>query len=128
MAFKAVVLPAPLGPMSPRMRPSATRKSMLSRAMVGPKALRRPRPSMTDMASVVLLFGGRLGARFCGAVEQFFRLEAEPLNGCSEPGPFFGEELLAFALQQQIARAGIDEKAEAAPGLDKAFVRKLLIG
>src|SRR6266436_8378244 len=132
MALSAVVLPAPLGPMIPRMRPSSTRKSMLSSAMVVPNVLRRPWASITVMASVLLLFGWfgwgcRLRRAFCGPVEQFFRFEAEPLNGCGDPGPFFGEKFLAFALQQQIARTSINEKAEASPGLNEPLVRELLI-
>src|SRR6202171_3778674 len=46
IASSAVVLPAPLGPMSPRMRPSSTRRSTLSNATVVPKVLRRPRASI----------------------------------------------------------------------------------
>ncbi len=42
-------------------------------------------------------------------------------------GPFFGKKLLAFALQQQIARAGIDEHAETSLLLDELLVDQLLI-
>src|SRR5882724_4930747 len=100
MALSAVVLPAPLGPMSPRMRPSSTRRSTPSSAMVVPKALRRPLASMHAMASALLLFDFRLQLALCGSVEKFFRREAEPLNGGVDPGPFFGKKLLAFAPQQ----------------------------
>src|SRR6202521_5984666 len=140
IALSAVVLPAPLGPMSPRMRPSSIRKLTPSSAMVVPKALRRPRASMTVMASAFLLggFGGgiRLGGfRRCGIcgrpagrpVQEFFRLQAEPLNGCVDAGPLISKKLLPFALQQQSARAGIDEHAEAASALDQPLVDQLLI-
>src|ERR1700675_2010965 len=142
IALSAVVLPAPLGPMSPRMRPSSIRKSMPSSAMVVPKALRRPRASMTVMASALLLIlvpvpgGIRLGGfRRCGigrrpagrSVQKFLRFQAEPLNGCVDPRPFFSKKLLPFALQQQTARAGIDEHAEAASAFDQPFVDQLLI-
>src|SRR6202521_2422109 len=136
IALSAVVLPAPLGPMSPRMRPSSTRKLMLSSAMVVPKALRRPRASMTVMVSALLLGGIRLGGfRRCAicrrpagrSVQEFFRPEAEPLNGCVDPGPFFSKKLLPFALQQQTACAGIDEHAKAASAFDQPFVDQLLI-
>src|SRR5437667_1096344 len=127
IAFSAVVLPAPLGPMSPRMRPSSTRKSTPSTATVLPKVLRRPRASMHGMASAFLLFHFRLQPAFCRTVEQFVRREAEPLNRCVDPGPFFGKELLAFVLQQQIARAVIDEHAETSLALDKPLVHQLLI-
>ena len=63
----------------------------------------------------------------CGRVQQFFRCQAEPLNGCGDSGPFFGKKLLAFALQQQIARARIDEHAATSLGLDQLLVDQLLI-
>src|SRR6202049_391522 len=128
--------------MSPRMRPSSIRKLTPSSAMVVPKALRRPRASMTVMASAFLLVlvsvpgGIRLGGfRRCGicrrpagrSVQEFFRLQAEPLNGCVDAGPLFSKKLLPFALQQQTARAGIDEHAEAASAFDQPFVDQLLI-
>src|SRR5450755_1286208 len=111
IALSAVVLPAPFGPMSPRIRPSSTRKSMPSSAIVVPKALRRPRASMHVMASAFLLGGIRLGGfrrrgirgRPAGRpVQEFFRFQAEPLNGGVNPGPFFAKELLALAPQQEI--------------------------
>src|SRR6202043_627690 len=52
---------------------------------------------------------------------------AEPLNGCVDAGPLISKKLLPFALQQQSARAGIDEHAEAASALDQPFVDQLLI-
>src|SRR6266849_4729322 len=136
IALRAVVLPAPLGPMSPRMRPSSMRKSMPSSAMVVPNALRRPRASMQGMASALLLGGIRLGGfRLCGirrrpagcAVQEFFRFQAEPLNRGVDPGPFFAKKLLPFALEQQTACAGIDEHAQAASGLHQPLVHQLLI-
>src|ERR1700682_2742326 len=104
IALSAVVLPAPLGPMSPRMRPSSTRRSTPSSAMVVPKALRRPRASMDAIGSAPFLFGFRLRPEPC-ASQQFFGCQAEPLNGCVDPRPLFRQEFLAFALEQQIARA-----------------------
>src|SRR5258708_38441296 len=118
MALSAVVLPAPLGPMTPRMRPSSTRRSMPSTATVVPKTFRRPRASMHVMASVFLL---------CG-IEQFFRCQAEPPNGRVDPRPFFRQELLALVLQQQIARAGVDVHSETSSLLDELLVDQLLIG
>ena len=47
----------------------------------------------------------------CGSIQQFLGRQAEPLNGRVDRGPLFGKKLLAFALQQQIARAGVDEHA-----------------
>src|ERR1700688_365055 len=129
IALSAVVLPAPLGPMSPRMRPSSTRKLTPSSATVVPKTLRRPRASMTGIRSALLVFfcfDFRLRPG-CVAIQQFFRFQAEPLNGCVDPGPFFAEKLLPLALQQQITCAGIDEHAEASSGFDKSLVHQFLI-
>src|ERR1700693_793302 len=111
IALSAVVLPAPLGPMSPRMRPSSTRRLMPSSATVVPKVLRRPRASMHAMASA-LLFGFRLRPAGYASLQQFFRCQAEPLNGCGDPRPLFGKKSLAFPLKQQIARPALDEHAE----------------
>src|SRR5258706_13731565 len=116
MALSSVVLPAPLGPMIPRMRPSSTRRSTPSSAIVVPKALRRPRASIDAMASALLLFG-----------EQLFQREAKPLNGRADSGPFFAQESLAFRLEQELARAGIDEHAPAPLGLDEPLVHQLLV-
>src|SRR5882762_9714968 len=127
IALSAVVLPAPLGPMSPTMRPSSTRKSTPSTAMVVPKALRRPRASMHAMASTLLVFGFRLRPPAWANFQQFFRCQPEPLNGCVDSGPFFTKESLAFAFQQQTACAGVDEHAAASSGLDKPLVHQLLI-
>src|SRR5882724_13368512 len=113
--------------MSPRMRPSSTRKSTPSRAMVVPKALRKPRASMHAMASAFLLFAFRFRPAVCGNIKQFFRSQSEPLNRCVHPWPFFGKELLALALQQQIARAVIDEHSETSLAFNKLFVDQLLI-
>src|SRR5712664_705626 len=122
--------------MSPRIRPSSTRKLTSSTAMVVPKALRRPRASMHAMASSLLLGRIRLaGFRLCAirrrpavcAVQEFFRLQPEPLNRCVDPGPFFAKKLLPFALQQQTACPRIDEHAEATSGFDQPLVHQLLI-
>ena len=56
----------------------------------------------------------------CGIIQQFFRFQAEPLNGRVDPGPFFRKKLLAFALQQQIPRARVDEHAATPLALDQA--------
>src|SRR5437867_10454439 len=121
IALSAVVLPAPLGPMSPRIWPSSTRKSTPSSAMVVPKALRRPCASMVAIASA-LLFSSRRVPAGCDSVQQVFRGQAEPLDGRVDRGPLFREKLLPLALQQQIARAGIDEHAETSLLLDKLLV------
>src|SRR6202521_3641007 len=136
IALSAVVLPAPLGPISPRMRPSSTRKLMPSTAIVVPNALRRPRASMHAMALALLLGRFRFGRfRLCVirrrpvgcAVHQFFRLQAEPLNGRADPRPFFAKKLLSFGFEQQTACAGIDEHAQASSALYEPLVDQLLI-
>src|SRR5260370_31626237 len=74
-----------------------------------------------------LLGGSRRRWAVCGRDQQFFRLQAEPLNGGVDPGPFFAKKLLPLALQQQIACPGINEHPAASPGLHQPFVHQLLI-
>src|SRR5260221_8396812 len=119
MALSVVLLPAPLGPISPTMRPSSMRRSTPSRAMVLPKALRRPGASMHGMGSA-LLGGG-------GGRQQVLRRQAEALNGRVDLRPLLAEKPPALAVQQQRARPGVDEQAEASSLLDQLFVDQLLI-
>src|SRR5439155_19312005 len=104
---------AQLSQTSPRMRPSSTRNSTPSSATVVSKTLRRPCASMQAIASAPF--------------QQVLRCQAEPLNGCVDPGPLVRQELLAFALEQQIARAGSDEHAETSLRLDELLLDQLLI-
>ena len=62
-----------------------------------------------------------------GGIQQFFWSESEPLDGRVDPGPFFSEKLPAFGLQEQIARAGIDEHAKTSLALDQLLVDQPLI-
>ncbi len=78
------------------------------------------------MAST-LLFTVRSVPAAASRIEQFARSQAEPLDSHTDPGPFLREKSLAFALQQQIACAGIDEHATTSPLLDESFVDQLLI-
>src|SRR5258708_32146460 len=98
IALSAVVLPAPLGPINPETRPASTRRSTLSNATVVPKTLRRPRASIVAIASALLLPGFRFRR---GGIE-FFLCQAKSLNLFRDPGPFFSEKFLTFALQQKI--------------------------
>ena len=75
--------------------------------------------------SVILSGWGRLAAG--AGLQQFFRLQAEALNGGVDPGPFFAQELLPFALQQQTACPAIDEHAAPSFGLNQSLVHQLLI-
>src|SRR5277367_713817 len=144
MALSAVVLPAPFGPMSPRMRPSSTRRLIPSSATDDPNAFRRPRASMHAMVST-LLFGGiglddvrihdfrrlrRWGIRrhpACFWIQQFFRRQPETLNRGVQPRPFFAQKLLPFALQQQTPCPNVDEHTESPSALDQPFVDQLLV-
>src|ERR1044071_5422122 len=122
IALRAVVLPAPLGPMRPRMRPSSTVRSMPSSAIVEPNALRKPRASMQAMSAFLLSAVGRLG------LQQLLRCQAEPANRCVHARPVLGQKLLALRLQQELARAGVDEHAAAATRLDEPLVDEPLVG
>src|SRR5580700_3002820 len=121
IAFSAVVLPAPFGPIRPRMRPVSTVRSMPASATVEPYALRRPWASMQGMGSALLGTAG-------GRAQQLFRLEAEPLDACENQRPLFLEELLPLAGEQALRRAGCGEHAKPPPLLDQAVVDELLVG
>src|SRR5580692_2645716 len=129
--------------MSPRMRPSSTRKSTPSSATVVPNALRKPRASMHGMVSAFLLgivglrrrffrrrvphFSLVLGevrifGRLAVCAQQLLRVQPQPLDGLLDPGPFFGEKFLALAFHQQVASAGVDEHAASPFGFDQSLV------
>src|SRR5512143_3318178 len=127
IAWSAVLLPAPLGPMIPRTRPSSTRRSTPSSATVAPKVLRRPRASMHAMASAFFLGAVRRRRAGGARLQQLSRSQTEPPNGRVNPRPLFREKLLAFAPKQQVARAGIDEHAATSLRLDEFLVGQLLI-
>src|SRR6185312_5698564 len=118
-ALSRVLLPAPLGPMRPRIRPSSSLRSTPSSAVVAPNVLRNPFASMHAMVSALRYRAGR---------KQLLRRQAEALDGSVDVGPLFGHEALALGLEQQVARAGIDEHAEPAALLDDLLVGELLIG
>src|SRR5207248_1705736 len=81
---------------------------------------------MVAMASALPLSSLRRTAAF-GSLQQLFRCDTEPLNRFGNPRPFLREKLLAFALQQPIARAGSDEHAKASLRLDQFLVDQFLI-
>src|SRR5215467_8092077 len=112
MALSAVVLPAPFGPISPKIRPSGSSSSKPSSATVVPNDLRNPRASMHAMASPLFLFCLRRLA-FRAAVEHVFRFQSEALDGSGYFGPALVEKVPAFPLQQRGARARIHKHAEA---------------
>src|SRR5215467_10266237 len=130
MALRAVVLPAPLGPIRPRIRPSSTFRSRLSSATVAPKVFRRPCASMHAISSTLLVSGIGLRGVLGGSavlVEEFFRLQAQPLDGFVDLGPFISQEFLTLALQEKVACTGLDEETETSPLLNQFFVHELLI-
>src|SRR4051794_19574851 len=105
MACSAVLLPAPLGPIRPTMRPASTVRFTPSRAVVWREALRRPRGSMQGLGSALPAArraarrrpprGGRVRAR---AAQQLAG-QAQPLDGGADLRPLLGQEFLALALQ-----------------------------
>src|SRR5689334_11525762 len=119
IALSAVVLPAPLGPIRPRMRPSSTRRSIPSSATVVPNALRRP------WAAIVAILAFPPAVRSGGI--QLFLGETEPLNGCGDAGPFFVEKLLTLVFEQSFASAVLNEHSQSPPVLDQLLVNQLLI-
>src|SRR5437764_11571671 len=112
--------------MIPRMRPSSTRMSMPSSATVLPNALRSARASMHAIVSA-LLFAGLRSAPFSRAIQQVLWRQSKALNVGLNLRPFFRQEFLPFALQQQVARSRLHEHSQASPALDKIFVDQLLV-
>jgi hypothetical protein len=60
-------------------------------------------------------------------VEEVGGGEAEAVDGGLGVGPVFGEELLAFGLEEEGTGSGGDEHAAAAAGFDDALVDQLLV-
>src|SRR5262245_59588720 len=121
MALRAVVLPAPFGPMSPTMRPSSTVRSILFRATLAPNALRKPRASMLAMASTLLLRAA------WGGLQQLCGLEPESLDRGLNLRPLIRQESFAFSLEEQSPRTRIDEHSPTPSALDELLVDQLLI-
>src|SRR5579859_4373717 len=117
MAFSAVLLPAPLAPMRPRMRPSSILRSIPSTATVEPKLFLRPCASMTAISVLLLLGGG----------QQIFGPETETLDRFDHLGPLLLQEFLALSAEKQLLGAGIDEHSTASFRFDEVFVDQLLI-
>src|ERR1700722_19197248 len=99
MALSAVLLPAPLGPIRPTMRPSPTVRSTPSSATDFPNVLASPRASMQAMESALQI-------RLSSAVaQQFGWLQPEASDGGPDRRPLLVEEPSTLALQKQSARA-----------------------
>src|SRR2546425_1186294 len=109
-ALRSVLLPAPLGPINPRMRPSSTFRSTPSSATVAPNDLRRPCASMHAMCSTTLRCIGR---------EKILRRQPEALNGCLNSRPLLCQETLPLRPKQEFAHALIDEHAQSPFLLDQ---------
>src|SRR5205809_3994523 len=127
IALSAVVLPAPLGPINPRIRPSSTRRSTLSKATVVPKTLRSLCASIVAIR-LALLPLSRLGTPLRRGGIELLLGQTKPLNLFRNSRPFVGEEFLTFALQQQITRTGFNEHAQTSLHLDQLLIDQLLIG
>src|SRR5262249_7717390 len=109
------------------MRPSSTRRVTLSSAMVVPKALCRLCASMHAMVSALLLFVLRFCRAPCAAFHLCWGFEPEPQHGGLDAGPFFRQEFLTLALQEQISSARLDVEAEPPLLFDEVFVHQLLV-
>src|SRR4051812_7170194 len=108
------------------MRPSSTFRSIPSSATVAPNVLRRPRASIHAMVSALLALvchGPAAGPRS----EQFLRREPQALDRRQDCGPLSGEKFFTLTLQQQTARAGVDEHAAPAFFFDQQLVDQLLV-
>src|ERR1700730_11988838 len=106
MARRAVVLPAPFGPMSPTMRPASTEKLARSSATCAPYFFVRSRASMSAGMMILSFFLGVAAAGRRGRVgycrclrEQFLRREPEPVDDRQNLRPLLVQEPLALSGQ-----------------------------
>src|SRR5690606_6083241 len=120
MAFSAVVLPAPLGPIRPTMRPAGMVKVTLSRARVLPKDLLSPRAWMMAVM--------RWSPWKSEVAQKGGRIDIKTPNAGDDQRPFVLEEALAFTLAQfQVGALG-HVQAQPAALLDDALVEQRLVG
>ena len=93
MALSAVVLPAPLGPMSPDAALFDTQIDAIQRGRRSELLAKTVRFYACHGFSAPS-FGIRLGAFRAFGIQEFFSTQTQPLNGRVNPGPFLGQELL----------------------------------
>src|SRR5690606_25637634 len=121
-ALRRVVLPAPLGPMRPTIRPGPISKETSSTARSLPKRLvtlrARTRLVIAVSAARTLPIRG---------VEELAGIEPEPLDGRQDLRPFLLDEAVALELQELPARSLGHEHAATTPLLDQPFLDQLLV-
>src|SRR6185437_611805 len=135
-AFNAVVLPAPLGPMRPTIRPGATVKLTPSSARLAPKDLVKPRASIIVVIAVTLRGCRAPGTTLCrircvrsrrARAQQLLSGQAEALDGGEDLGPLGFQEALALVFHQRLAGPVADVHSQAAPLLDQLLIDQLLV-
>src|SRR5213080_3021083 len=82
---------------------------------------------MQIMASAPLTRKTRRRPVARAGLQQLVRRQAEPLNRGVDPRPLLDQKLLAFAREEQAARAGFDEHPDPSLFLDELLVDQLLI-
>src|ERR1700722_18032738 len=132
MARRAVVLPAPFGPMSPTMRPASMARLTLSSATCEPYFLLKFRASISGAMGISFLDIAAAGrrCRLCGRRclrEQFFGRETKPVDHRQNLRPLLVQKPSPLAAQQQPARSLAPVHAAAAALLDQAFIDQLLV-
>src|SRR5579871_4052988 len=127
IALKRVVLPAPLGPMSPTMRPGSMLKFTASTARVARYFLLTPRASITAVMLASRCAGPGRGGRGRATLQELLCREAQPLNRGEHLGPFIREKPLALVLHQRLARPGAHEHTQATSLLDQLLLYELLV-
>src|SRR5882757_7747850 len=127
IAFRAVVLPAPLGPMRPTMRPGATEKLTSANAGVEWYDFFRPRASITFVITLSWRGGVWRRGRSRPVTQQVGRRQAQPLNGGVDLRPLLLEEALPLVLHQGIARPAADEHPQPSPLFHQLLINELLV-
>src|ERR1700733_503072 len=127
IAFKAVVLPAPLGPMRPTMRPGSTVKVTSSNACVWRYDFFRPRASITFVITLPRCGRVRRIGRGRSVAQQVGGREAQPLDGGVDLRPLLLQKALALVLHQGGARPKADKHPQPPPLLHQLLVDELLV-
>src|SRR5262249_8966991 len=115
MALSAVVLPAPLGPMRPTIRPASTLKFTASSARVVPKFLVSPRASIIVVIALSRRRLRRPGCsmRFRALPQQLGSGKPQALDRCVDLRPLLFEEARLLVLHERLARSFAHEHAAA---------------
>src|SRR3569833_3358375 len=132
MALRAVVLPAPFGPMRPTMRPVSIEKLTWSRARVLRKFFVRPRASIIVVIVLSRARGGDLrrpgrSMGFGTLAEQLGGGQTQALDRRVDPRPLVIEKSGSLVFHERLTHPNTHEHSATSPLFDQLLVHQLLI-